>query len=109
MRRWAALALVVMFLVASVAAAQRGRNNQRGGNRMERGLRFATLEDFDGSFQFCRIIFRNSIEGDGGGWSVDWPRADINFSVRLSELTKTHVGRDATGGLLWHELVRRDT
>ena len=35
--------------------------------------------------------------GADGGWNVDWPRADINLSVRLSELTKTPVGRGAIG------------
>src|SRR4029453_10541623 len=36
--------------------------------------------------------FRQKSNGDGGGWSVDFPRADINMSIRLSELTKTTVG-----------------
>ena len=61
------------------------------------GTRTASAKDFDGSFHFCRIVFRNAIQGDGGGWSVDYPRADINFSIRFSELTKTHVSRDNTG------------
>ena len=43
----------------------------------------ATPQDFDGSFQFCRIVFRNASDGDGGGWTVDYPRADINLSIRL--------------------------
>ena len=28
----------------------------------------------------------------GLGWGTDYPYADINFSIRLSELTKTRVG-----------------
>ena len=28
----------------------------------------------------------------GLGWGTDYPNADINFSIRLSELTKTQVG-----------------
>ncbi len=28
---------------------------------------------------------------------MDWPRADINLSIRLSELTKTRVGRAPAG------------
>ena len=60
-------------------------------------LDFATIEDYDGSFQFCRVVFRRDPNGDGGDWSVDWPRADENLSIRLSELTKTSVGMDADG------------
>ena len=50
---------------------------------------------YDGAFMFCRIMFRNASNGDGAGWSVDWPRADENLSFRLSELTRTSVSRSA--------------
>lgn len=86
--RWRAAAMVVLFLLAaSVSAAQlqRGRGGQRG-FASARALRYAMPGDFDGSFQFCRIVF------NGGSWSVDFPRADENLSIRLSELTKTPVG-----------------
>src|SRR5580765_7861111 len=52
---------------------------------------------YDGMFQFCRIMFRQNPNGDGGGWSVDYPRADINFPYRLGELTATRISRDANG------------
>lgn len=58
-----------------------------------RPAQFATMDDFDGGFQFCRIVFRQS-GGDGAGWGVDWPRADINLSIRLSELSRTTVTMD---------------
>jgi hypothetical protein len=35
--------------------------------------------------------------GDGGGWGVDYPRADVNLSIRLSELTKTQISTTAAG------------
>jgi len=54
----------------------------------------ATNASFDGAFQFCRIEFRNATNGDGNGWDVDFPRADQNLSIRLSELTKTAVSFD---------------
>ena len=57
--------------------------------------RYATVDDFDGAFQFCRLQFRNATNGDGDGWGVDWPRADQNLSIRLSELTRTPVSMDA--------------
>jgi hypothetical protein len=78
------LLLVLGILAAGVAveleAQRRGFSNAR----------FARPDDFDGSFQFCRVVF-------DGSWSVDSPRADINLSIRLAELTKTRVGRNAIG------------
>jgi len=62
-----------------------------------RSVRIARPVDVDGTFQFCRIMFTDNPLGDGGDWSVDWPRADINLSIRLSELTKTLVGKAPSG------------
>ena len=60
-------------------------------------VRLATPESFDGRFNFCRVAFRSSFMGDGGGWGVDYPQADLNFSTRLSELTTTSISLDARG------------
>ena len=84
----AGLVLILALMVAGSGEAQR-----RGRGRFE--VRLATPESFDGSFQFCRIAFRGNRAGDGAGWSVDYPRADINMSIRLSELTKTRVSFSA--------------
>lgn len=65
--------------------------------RSFRSVRLARPADFDGTFQFCRVMFSDNPRGDGGDWSVDWPRADINLSIRLSELTKTVVGKAPAG------------
>jgi Domain of unknown function (DUF4159) len=87
-----ALAVVGAILVASASAAQFQR----------RGGRFFNFNPenppYDGAFQFCRIMFRNAANGDGGGWNVDWPRADQNLSYRFSELTTTSVSSDGKGG-----------
>ena len=82
--KWLAIVLALVALAGSVEAQRRGG---RGGFN----VRPAVPEDFDGSWQFCRVAFRQNRNGDGGGWSVDFPRADINLSIRLSELTKTTV------------------
>ena len=95
MRRVVSVACAVVLLVAVAASAQIRRRVPR--DRHSRQFRYATLEDFDGSFQFCRVVFRRAPNGDGGNWSVDFPRADQNLSVRLSELTKTSVGFNADG------------
>jgi hypothetical protein len=78
---------------------------RRGGGRGGFNIRPATPQDFDGSWQFCRVAFRQNRNGDGGGWSVDFPRADINMSIRLSELTKTTVSFAAPDEPN-HEVVR---
>jgi hypothetical protein len=93
MRKPAVAAVVFLVFLSALAAAQRG--GRRGGAFSQRQLAYATLDDFDGTFQFCRVVFRQASNGDGGNWSVDFPRADENLSVRLSELTKTPVGLDA--------------
>jgi hypothetical protein len=36
-------------------------------------------------------------EPSGSGWTTDYPYADINFMIRVSELTKTHVSMDGEG------------
>jgi hypothetical protein len=80
-----ALIFAIVIVAASISEAQ--RRGGRGGF----SIRPAAPEDFDGAFQFCRVAFRGNRGGDGGTWGVDYPRADINMSIRLSELTKTNV------------------
>src|SRR5438034_8336504 len=86
------VALAIAVSLAATAAAQRGR--QFGGGRFQR---LDPNAPYDGAFRFCRIMFRQNPNGDGNGWAVDYPRADINLQYRLSELTTTLVSRDAQG------------
>jgi len=87
--RAAVLAAVAMLVAAAGEAQRRGR--------WSAPVRVATAGSFDGRFNFCRVAFRGSYDGDGGGWMVDYPRADVNLSIRLAELTKTTISRDAAG------------
>jgi hypothetical protein len=89
--RTIAVACVIAGLLAAGAAAQ------RRGRGFGAYIRSATPESFDGSFNFCRVMFSYGRMGDGGGWNVDYPRADVNLSIRLSELTKTRISLDASG------------
>jgi hypothetical protein len=84
-------AFCLAALTAGVASAQFRRSRGPAAKMM-------TPEDYNGAFLFCRIVFRNSPDGDGNGWGVDYPRADINLTFRLSELTKTPVTRDERDG-----------
>lgn len=81
----------LVLLLAVGAAAQ-----FRGGFGGRFPPRLPTAEAFDGGFNYCRGMFRSGRrDGSGGGWTTDYPDADINFSIRLSELTKTTVSRRA--------------
>jgi uncharacterized protein DUF4159 len=93
-RRSAAAALAAFVLaVASGVAAQ--RIMVAPGRVASAPAKFATPDDFDGSFIYCRGFYTsNRREGGGTGWSTDYPAADNNFSVRLMELTLTHVKLD---------------
>jgi hypothetical protein len=94
MRR-VAVALIVAASLATSAGAQ--FQQRRGGGRFGRGMGAIENPNYDGAFMFCRIMFRNASNGDGAGWSVDWPRADENLSFRLSELTRTSVSKRGDG------------
>jgi len=83
-----AVILVAVCLLAAAGEAQFRRGGQP---------RTARPDDFDGAFHFCRAWFRSDFRGDGGNWSVDYPRADINLSIRLGELTKIPISKDGEG------------
>jgi hypothetical protein len=92
-------ALVVLFLlVAAAAAAQPDffRGYGRGYNRVP--PRFPRADSYDGAFSFCRGLYTSGFrEPSGSGWNTDYPDADVNFSIRVSELTKVRVGKQPTG------------
>jgi hypothetical protein len=90
-----ALALAVVLTGSALASAQFG--NQWGRQR-QAPPRYPTADSFDGAFNFCRGMFTQVYREYGGtGWRTDYPDADINFSIRLSELTKTRVSQRADG------------
>jgi hypothetical protein len=88
--RRTATALAAALLASSVGVVLLGQ----GGRPSRSAFDFATPESFDGSFQFCRVAYRQAANGDGARWDVDYPRADQNLSIRLSELTKAPVSFD---------------
>src|SRR4051812_28592720 len=95
-----ALVLVSIMAMAAVTYAQRfgqGGGRRRGGGGFRGGgytPRRPTTDSFTGDFTFCRLAYRQAYDGDGGGWGVDYPRADQNLSIRLSELSKATVNFD---------------
>jgi hypothetical protein len=91
------LVAALVLLMAGAAAAQFRRESFGGFGRGARP-RFPTADTFGHGFNFCRGIFTQARRQAGGsGWSTDYPDAELNFSIRLSELTRTRVSRDRTG------------
>jgi len=84
------LVLAALVVVSTAVYAQRG-----GGGYY--GVRRPNADTFKGDFTFCRLAFRSGFGGYGGGWGVDYPRADENLSIRLSELTEAAVNFDRQG------------
>ena len=70
---------------------------RRPGGQFGRFAAFDSPWIYDGSFVFCRIRFRQAPYGDGGGWFVDYPRADLNLPFRSGQLTKIPISRDRAG------------
>jgi hypothetical protein len=89
------VAAALVLVMASAAAAQFGRGF---GFRNRYPPRFPKADTFGQGFNFCRGIYTSTRgEAGGQGWSTDYPDADLNFSIRLSELTRTRVKFEPSG------------
>ena len=84
-RRWTVLGTLALMSLAATAAAQIW-----AGGYGRTPPRFPTPTTFSGGFNFCRVMF-TSDHRQKQGWATDYPGADINFSIRVSELTKVNV------------------
>jgi hypothetical protein len=79
----------VICIVALAITAAQARQIWAGGYGRT-PPRFANANTFQGGFNFCRVMF-NSDHREKQGWGTDYPGADINFSIRVAELTKVNV------------------
>ena len=91
MRRRRTFVIVVTAVMCALTATAASAQFGRGGFFGFGAGRVATEQDFDGRFHYCRVVYRQALDGSGGSWRTDYPRADINFSIRFSELTKANV------------------
>jgi len=92
-RRFATPLALGFAIVVSLAAAQGSgafKTFKHSRNAVS-SPQAAAEEGYDGGFRFCRIRFNTSPDGDGAGWFVDYPRADENLSLRLSQITRIPV------------------
>jgi hypothetical protein len=88
----------VACLAAALAVAGVVAHAQiwRGGYGFFGVPKHPTSTTFSGGFNHCRLMFMSD-HREKRGWSTDYPGADINFSVRLGELTRTRITKDKTG------------
>ncbi len=93
----AVLWVLAILLVGSVAVAmQRGYGGRRGyrDTTDRRGVpSWEVNPNFKHDvFTFARV--RYDSYGRGGGWATDYPDSDLNFSLRLQQLTSMKVNPD---------------
>ena len=88
---------LAMFVLAGIAMAQRGNwNRYRQGRQDDRNgvPEWDVNEEYPGDlFTFARIKY-DSYGGrgwGGGGWRTDYRDSDLNFSLRLQQLTTLKV------------------
>ena len=88
---------VVALLLTSAALAQ-WPGGRSGFGRFRYPPRFRPAGHLDQGFTFCRLMYTSTHRDPSGrGWSTDYPFADINFMIRLSELTSTRGNFDDAG------------
>ncbi len=96
--------ITLVFGTARVSAAQGFGQRLRG----SRGA-YAVAEGFSDpsgrAFTFCRVAYQQARREPGGrGWSTDYPNADRNLMLRLSQLTRTPI-RTTPQGRPDHRIV----
>jgi hypothetical protein len=98
MRHRSHLAWTLLCVVGAIVIAATLAHAQiwRGGYGFNAPPRRPTANTFQGAFNFCRLMF-SSNRREKRGWSTDYPGADINFSVRLGELTRTRITKQKDG------------
>ena len=95
--RWKLAAAVGLGAIALAVAAGPDALAQRGwrGGWYRMPPKFPTSTPTHRAFTFSRILYDSDRREPGGqGWHTDYPSADQNLMIRLSEMTTTHVGFD---------------
>ena len=94
--RWGAVGAVLVVGLLAIGVGSGQAQRIFAGFYGTTPPRFPNANSFQGGFTFCRAMF-SSNRREKRGWDTDYPGADINFSIRLAELTKTRTARQTSG------------
>ena len=91
------IVLLIVFGISALAVAQQSRRSRRGGGSwqsQDRGN--VPTWEVDKAFEkdlftFVRIKYQSHGYGRGGGWATDFRDSELNFSLRLQQLTSMKV------------------
>jgi hypothetical protein len=86
------LALALAIALAGISGAAQQSFILTNGRNLQVPINHG-LPDKPFGFTFCRLRYQNIRRARKSGWGDDYPQADYNFLVRLSELTKTRISR----------------
>jgi hypothetical protein len=96
--RWVTRFVIWMLSAAMLSTTGDAQIGRGGFRRSRMPPRFKPADHLDNGFSFCRLAYTSvRREREGYGWSTDYPAADQNFMIRLSELTSTKVDFDTRG------------
>jgi len=87
-----ALAFVLALGVAAMSGAAQRSTIMTNGRNLQIPINHG-LPDQPLGFTYCRLRYQNIRRARKSGWGDDYPQADYNLMVRLSELTKTRISR----------------
>jgi hypothetical protein len=92
--RFALTFALALGLAVVIGAAQRSQRSTilTNGRNLQIPINHG-LPDKQFGFTFCRLRYQNTRRARKSGWGDDYPQADYNLLVRLSELTKTRISR----------------
>ncbi len=86
------LGLLIGLTSSAVWAVQRGWGRRRDPNYRAGVPVWEHDRAFEqDTFRFARVIYRSSGWGRSPGWDTDYPDSDLNFSLRLQQLTSLKV------------------
>ncbi len=103
-RRSITLSLLLIAMIGSTLVAWQWQGRRGGRTRYSSGEIIVDRGDVPrwdiapafvrDTFTFARVRYDSHYNGRGGDWATDFPDSDLNFSLRLQQLTCIQVNPD---------------